>query len=364
MSNKQFSKTIGNINNLSNFTCDSATINNLTANNFIAPIQPTGIYSTSTINNNSLIVGDLGSRNVKQTGVLIDSSNNITGATSLTGNIKTNSIVSIGANDDIVIDANGGGRVLFNTVINGGVAISNINSSNLYWISLTQSQIGSDRVLVSGSYYYGEWQPTIGGHTSGLTGWMPLWVNPGQTTIFGQTSSTAAAINANKIYVVGNSECTGTFRCPTLIVGGSSVVPGFTPSNLSLNDLTTQSYVTTTTGLNYVICANVIINNGFTITNSSTWVCLATGTYHFSYNFTSLSGVTDLRLFLEINGFLGLTNSASQYSNSITNFASDFLYQLTAGDSIRILLTCTTTSVVSNANAGYPIRKINIFRVA
>ena len=37
MSNKQFSKTIGNINNLSNFTCDSATINNLTANNVVTP---------------------------------------------------------------------------------------------------------------------------------------------------------------------------------------------------------------------------------------------------------------------------------------------------------------------------------------
>lgn len=358
-----FNKSMGNINNLPNFSCDSAIINNLTATNFIVPVQPTGVYSSSNLTNNTLLIGDVGTRNIKNSGVLVDSSNNITGVTSLTGNIKTNSIISIGANDDIVIDANGAGRILFNTVINGGVAISNINGSNLYWISLTQSTAGSDRVVVSGTFYYnGEFQPTIGGHASDLSAWMPVWINPGQSSIFGQVQSTVAAINSNKVYIQGNTECTGILRCPSLIVGGSSVVPGFTPSNLSLNDLTSQTYVTT--GINYVICSNVIMNTGFTITNSSTWVCLATGTYHFSYNFTSLSGVTDLRLFLEINGFLGLTNSASQYSNSITNFAMDFLYQLTAGDSIRILLTCITTSVVSNANAGYPIRKINIFRVA
>ena len=61
-------KSVGNINLLPDFRVSNATIDNLTATNFIAPIQPTGIYSTSTINNNAVVVGDLGNRNVKQTG--------------------------------------------------------------------------------------------------------------------------------------------------------------------------------------------------------------------------------------------------------------------------------------------------------
>ena len=76
-------KSVGNINLLPDFRVSNATIDNLTATNFIAPIQPTAIYSTSTINNNAIVVGDLGSRNVKQTGILVDVSNNITGVSSI-----------------------------------------------------------------------------------------------------------------------------------------------------------------------------------------------------------------------------------------------------------------------------------------
>ena len=177
--------------------------------------------------------------------------------------------------------------------------------------------------------------------------------------IVGNASSVSSQINSNMLYIAGNTETTGVLRCNSLIVNN---VPVFAPSNLSMNDLTTQTYIAGS--VNYLICANVIINNGFTITNSSTWVCNATGTYHFSYNFTNLTGITSLTLFLEINGFLGLTNSSSRYDTSIANFALDFLYQLTVGDSIRVLMNCITTNVVSNATAGYPIRKINIFRVA
>ena len=74
-----------------------------------------------------------------------------------------------------------------------------------------------------GTYNAGEWQPTIGSHNNLLAAWMPLWINPGQTTIFGSSASTTAAVNSNKIYVQGNAECTGVLRCNSLFVNNTPI---------------------------------------------------------------------------------------------------------------------------------------------
>ena len=81
-------KSIGNINNVPNFTCDqviinSATIENLTTGTFT---HPTMVTSTSTITDNSIIRGDGGSRGTQSSGVIIDDSNNITGVNSISTN--------------------------------------------------------------------------------------------------------------------------------------------------------------------------------------------------------------------------------------------------------------------------------------
>ena len=83
----KFNKSNGNINNMPNFSCDSATINNLTANNFVAPIQPTGVYSTNPISDSNLVVGDGGNRNIKQ------STLNINTTTTNASSLNTNCLI-------------------------------------------------------------------------------------------------------------------------------------------------------------------------------------------------------------------------------------------------------------------------------
>ena len=129
----QFPKSQSNINYLSDFTCESATIHNLTTTNLTGTNL---VSSTSIITSNALVKGDTGSKDVKTSGVLCDSSNNLTGMGNITmgssGVLQNNNLTKVGDTNCkinmnastpaiLVSNSNGAGAVM-------GVALtSNLN---------------------------------------------------------------------------------------------------------------------------------------------------------------------------------------------------------------------------------------------
>lgn len=140
------------------------------------------------------------------------------------------------------------------------------------------------------------------------------------------------------------------------------VSASFTPAYINMFDTTTETYVTATNS--YPTFTSVVQNSGFTVTNSSTFVAIAAGVYRFTIDYTQLSGVTDLRIILEVNGSGGVDVSSSTYGASVTTFNSSYLFSLAANASLRLRFYCNTTNVVNNTFFGYPVRKLLIQRVA
>ena len=136
----------------------------------------------------------------------------------------------------------------------------------------------------------------------------------------------------------------------------------FTPAYINMYDTVTETYVIATNS--YPSFTSVVQNVGFTVTNSSTFVASAAGIYRFTIDYTQLSGVTDLRIILEVNGSGGVDVSSSTYGASVTTFNSSYLFSLAAGASCRLRFYCNTTNVVNNTFFGYPVRKLLIQRVA
>ena len=136
--------------------------------------------------------------------------------------------------------------------------MSSISASNLDWICCKQFTNTSNRYLVSGTFLTGgEWQPTLGSHDNTLSTWQPLWICPGQTTIFGQVTSAIAAINGNKVYVVGNTETTGVLRCNSFFVNN-------TPIYRTLSSTFTEQTISTVSS---VYLGSVVFPNGFKAVN-------------------------------------------------------------------------------------------------
>jgi len=96
--------------------------------------------------------------------VMSEGAQTIAGNKTFSGSILCNDITSIGANDDIVLDANGTGKVKFQTLSNGGTVFSGGGPSN-WAIEATNSNAVNS--IVCGSYFSGgENRPTIGGNDS------------------------------------------------------------------------------------------------------------------------------------------------------------------------------------------------------
>src|SRR4051794_25861736 len=105
--------------------------------------------SNTNIPTNKIVKGLDGSNTLSFSDVTIDSNNDMTSIRNLTTSrdiqtgpsggstygLKTNKITSIGTNDDIIIDANGSGSILMNSLVNGGLRLVNIDSNNANWIS-------------------------------------------------------------------------------------------------------------------------------------------------------------------------------------------------------------------------------------
>ena len=335
-----------------NFLADPLTVRTNGGVIFYAPtITCTGNLSVtaggSIITTNALLVNAGSTLNA---GVIVN------GGLTTNGNSSFSSplVVNGGVYNNFTVN---GGTVL-NTALMGGNIFSYTGSG---WISSVNRANASSVVVVQGVFNSsGELQPTVGAHTSALSAWATLWINPGSNIIMGNSLSATSQINSNKLYVVGNLECTGVLRCNSLLVNGSSVL--ITPVYLNMYDTTTETY---TFGINqYPTFSTVTLNAGFTITNSSTWVVNSIGKYAFDLNYSNLSGVTDLRFVLLVNGVAVVNESSAQYGSAITNFHNAFLVSLNASDVLRFQFFCNTTNVVNTTNSGFPIRKLRILKIA
>jgi hypothetical protein len=222
-------------------------------------IQPNGLLvigsaseATASINSNKVyIVGNTETTGIFRAASIISTSTisgpTITASTAL----RTNLITSISANDNLIIDASGTGRILFQTLTNRGVEFENINTgtANGNWISTSSYTAGSDRALVSGTIVLQltptptyEWRPTIGGHTIDYLFWAPLWINPSDVpVIMGDVTLSTSQINLNKLYIVGNTETTGIFRAASIISTGAVSGTTFTASSTISGTIITAS---------------------------------------------------------------------------------------------------------------------------
>src|SRR5690606_1502665 len=120
---------------------------------------------------------------------------------------------------------------------NGGIEMSSYNKSNSNWISAKIFTASSPSYLILGTFnnqIVDEWQPTIGAHNYLLDAWRPLWVNTGHASIFGDITYSGSQTNqSNKVYVLGNMECSDKLRFDGK-TSDDIVTTGSTPTN---NDL-------------------------------------------------------------------------------------------------------------------------------
>jgi hypothetical protein len=203
-------KSIGNINNLPDFNCESATITNLTTTTITNPIA---VSSTNTITDNSIVRGDGGSRGIQQSGVLIDDSDNITGTGDITMNtgttLETNNIVSK-TGSDITIDAVGDQRIQFGTLSNFGTSFTTSDSTN--WCADFRNNV-ANYMAVAGTYNQsGDHRPQIGGHQISPLAWDVLWLNPVVVSTalvcVGNYNRSDVIAEASNFLVVGDSTST------------------------------------------------------------------------------------------------------------------------------------------------------------
>ena len=339
------------------------------------------------------------------TGVITAASNVVIGASGGTTALAINTITSVGTNDNITLSANGSGVFMVNAKSNGAIQFTSpfTGSGNSAWITLKQYTNTSTAALVSGTFLDAsstEWRPTVGGHNIGLSAWNPLWFNiGGSACIFGDAFASNAAINRNKVYVVGNLEVVGISRGTKFTIGALDVIQaaagkvvlggltfptnsngtsgqvltgdgagnvvwntpaGFTPAYLSVGGSLTEIY---TGAGSYPTFPDAILNSGFVAVSSSQFRCVAAGAYLVSYQFTQLSGMTTANITPEVNGSGGPLNGSSGFGAS-SALSGQFTLSLAANDSFRLLFFAITTNTTSNAyNGGYEVRRLIITRI-
>lgn len=160
----------------------------------------------SSLANNDVLGIDLTSLNpVMKAGTLNDFMPNPLIATE----IHTNTIRSIGANDNLIIDAQGTGEVQILTVTNGGFKVTSTVDSS--WAARFTNAT-SQTAVVLGSYLQGgQNRPSIAGHLQDMSDWYPLWiqwdnlaVNSNSYVVMGDIPVAIAAGTGSKLYVQGD----------------------------------------------------------------------------------------------------------------------------------------------------------------
>jgi hypothetical protein len=149
------------------------------------------------------------------------------GLLTASGSIATNSITSIGTNDDITIDANGTGKINLTTVQNGGVSITSTTTTGfplLIQNSYAPVDTTLPKIVVAGVYEVSsEQRPTFGANRKDYGDWSPMWLNWGATagptgvTIIGNAAASTAT-NSERLIVDGNTTVNG--QIVTTAAGG------------------------------------------------------------------------------------------------------------------------------------------------
>lgn len=167
-----------------------------------------------------LILGnpDIGTVNATGTQKLYcDGNVYVNGNIKNSGTIQTNNITSVGASDNIIIDANGSGRILFPTTGNGGVKITGSNTTSYPLMISNSTDLNS---VVIGTYYDGTTHnATIGANTSTFSAWKPLWLQTsGDTTpiICGSGVESTAIASGSKLFINGNVTSTSDIKSSVL----------------------------------------------------------------------------------------------------------------------------------------------------
>jgi hypothetical protein len=263
-------KSIGNINNVPNFSCEKVIINNATIENLTTSTitHPTMVTSTSTITNNSIIRGDVSSRCAQSSSVIIDDSNNISGVTSLnTTSLKTNTITSIRTNDDIILDANSTGQMKFNTITNNECLFEGDTAGlSFNWAIKTtfSDALSTDHCPIMGIVSVGGQRiACIGSNDLQAANWTPLYIQPvfasGSYSIFGDEPYSVVNATGAKVYIKGALYSTGHYT---------------SKSNLLLQKTsTTSSTITSTPTANKThtipdVDANFVMTEGAQTVNS------------------------------------------------------------------------------------------------
>lgn len=141
--------------------------------------------------------------------VMSSGAQTIAGNKTFSDTVLCNNITSVGADDNITIDANGNGKIRFTTLQNAGIECIGADADN--WAMRLSNSTDSVSVVL-GTFNNGEDHPSIGGHLSNMSAWSPLWIqdgnigsNAGSYVVVGaSTASQSQASGTNKVFVQGN----------------------------------------------------------------------------------------------------------------------------------------------------------------
>jgi len=136
--------------------------------------------------------------------------------------IQTNSITSIGANDDISIDANGSGIMRFNTIVNNGCLFGgNTGGLGFNWAIKTtfDSALATDPCAIIGTATEsggGSKIAVVGSNDLQAANWTPLYmqptVAPNGIVVLGDTTPAIAIASGSKLYSVGGISSSSTLK--------------------------------------------------------------------------------------------------------------------------------------------------------
>ena len=145
---------------------------------------------------------------------------NVAGIKTFSDGITTNSITSVGENDDLTIDANGTGIVYVNSLVEGGIQFQ--SATNNSWTYLLKSSVDDTRLAMGIRQPSGARKPTISGISPDFATYHPIWLGALDSTtptIMGNVESSVATALSAKLYVDGVTVSSGN-----ILAGGDVVV--------------------------------------------------------------------------------------------------------------------------------------------
>lgn len=149
--------------------------------NFSGGVQEQYLNVNDTSANRTYTIQDTGA---DANFIMSEGNQSINGEKTFNNTLKTNTITSIGANDDLILDANGTGQMRFNTIINngcifGGDLVSGVPNYNWAIKTIFNGITNPDPCCVIGTFEIsGNKIASIGSNNNEATLWTPLYLQP------------------------------------------------------------------------------------------------------------------------------------------------------------------------------------------